>query len=714
MVGGEMDGPALGGAEALVIDDSLPGLEKLVRYAKSEIVLPRLFVLKALEEILDELEVGVVIEDALPILEEMAEDGERVVRSSLAGKLGVITHAVCRPGEGEAGLSDAAYKGVRDIVFPLLETLAGDFDAEVRSAAVDAIPDLVKGLGSEGKALAVECLVPLGLGLSEDSRPESVRVDSCKVLDALAPFLPLSVLAGHILPRLSALASDPMFRIRKNVPLHMAKLCQSIALVPVFEQSSIPSFPPTIHPSSLSTEDGAGPDLDPLEDGGSSGAPSGSDGEGKRRTRRAVPWDPEWFGGEEEEDGMLFESVVQSVLNVYGTLATDSIWGVRKACAESLVSVAGVVDVETRSTLMVEHFDSFVNDVSRWVRSAAFESLGPFIATFLHAPRDAFPSKLLEFFNDMSKPSYVKSIDAEITTHCAFSFPAVILTIGKEGWPAVKTLYLTLCKDLQWKVRRTLAFSLHAVASVLGTELAEDVLVPIFDAFLGDLDEVRVGVISSVAKFLAILSPATRESYLPTLVDILDNSENWRYREHIARQLGSLVKLYPSDVVASHIVPLMGKLIRDSVAHVRRVAVTHVGPALHFMLQQLPDPTALVDKDVTAVEDLPSPLSALMASLLELGHSETYQLRVMFLHSSASIVATPGLERLFALVSDRCLALASDKVPNVRIVFCQLAERVLGRGDGEERARFGAELNRLVEDSDYGVCFKAGNVLGVE
>ena len=43
---------------------------------------------------------------------------------------------------------------------------------------------------------------------------------------------------------------------------------------------------------------------------------------------------------------------------------------------------------------------------------------------------------------------------------------------------------------MQWKVRRTLANSIHELAVILGPEVASQDLVPIFNGFIKDLDEV--------------------------------------------------------------------------------------------------------------------------------------------------------------------------------------------------------------------------------
>lgn len=70
----------------------------------------------------------------------------------------------------------------------------------------------------------------------------------------------------------------------------------------------------------------------------------------------------------------------------------------------------------------------------------------------------------------------------------------------------------TLCVDFsrflfpQWKVRRTLAFSIHELAVILGDQLTAADLVPIFNGFLKDLDEVRIGVLKHLHDFLKVTS----------------------------------------------------------------------------------------------------------------------------------------------------------------------------------------------------------------
>jgi len=58
---------------------------------------------------------------------------------------------------------------------------------------------------------------------------------------------------------------------------------------------------------------------------------------------------------------------------------------------------------------------------------------------------------------------------------------------------------------MQWKVRRTLAFSIHELALIVGEDITGRDLLPVFDMFLNDLDEVRIGVLKHLADFIKVM-----------------------------------------------------------------------------------------------------------------------------------------------------------------------------------------------------------------
>ena len=67
---------------------------------------------------------------------------------------------------------------------------------------------------------------------------------------------------------------------------------------------------------------------------------------------------------------------------VFYSLCEDSVWGVRKACADVFMPVSCVCSPQVRSQELSPLFINLLRDQSRWVRMAAFQALGPFISTF--------------------------------------------------------------------------------------------------------------------------------------------------------------------------------------------------------------------------------------------------------------------------------------------------------------------------------------------
>ncbi|XP_026097365.1 serine/threonine-protein phosphatase 4 regulatory subunit 1 isoform X3 [Carassius auratus] len=103
------------------------------------------------------------------------------------------------------------------------------------------------------------------------------------------------------------------------------------------------------------------------------------------------------------------EATEELLLPRFFQLCSDNVWGVRKACAECFMSVSSASSPEVRRTRLSSLFISLISDPSRWVRQAAFQSLGPFISTF------AGPcSSSGQFFRDEEQSgSQTHSTDAE-------------------------------------------------------------------------------------------------------------------------------------------------------------------------------------------------------------------------------------------------------------------------------------------------------------
>lgn len=253
-------------------------------------------------------------------------------------------------------------------------------------------------------------------------------------------------------------------------------------------------------------------------------------------------------------------------------LAKDDIWGVRKACAECLVNIAQALALSDRGPLLIPLFESFVKDTSRWVRMAAFQNLGPFLAAL---EREHVTDELVEHFLSMATTVSNQlggSGEADIKFHCAFSFPAIVTIVGASEWRKLAPTFELLSNDTFWKIRRTFAHSLHELARILGQEITEAELATVFDSYLHDIQDVKLGAMMHFADFLEQVSPSFRESYLPVLTEFnaMEQVTKWRFREVISLQLAQLCQIFTLDATFSVIYPLVLKLITDPVAVVRQ------------------------------------------------------------------------------------------------------------------------------------------------
>ncbi|NWS95072.1 PP4R1 phosphatase, partial [Mionectes macconnelli] len=76
------------------------------------------------------------------------------------------------------------------------------------------------------------------------------------------------------------------------------------------------------------------------------------------------------------------EATERLLIPKFFELCSDSVWGMRKACAECFMAVSYTTSPEVRRSKLSPLFISLISDNCRWVRQAAFQSLGPFISTF--------------------------------------------------------------------------------------------------------------------------------------------------------------------------------------------------------------------------------------------------------------------------------------------------------------------------------------------
>eukprot|EP01126_Amoeba_proteus_P027486 TRINITY_DN2728_c0_g1_i15.p1 TRINITY_DN2728_c0_g1~~TRINITY_DN2728_c0_g1_i15.p1 ORF type:complete len:938 (-),score=252.83 TRINITY_DN2728_c0_g1_i15:142-2955(-) len=388
------------------------------------------------------------------------------------------------------------------------------------------------------------------------------------------------------------------------------------------------------------------------------------------------------------------DNVTLLLLPIYCQLSEDEIWGVRKACADSLASFSRFVTPIERTNRLVPLFLRLVEDSSRWVKSAALQSLGPFIATFGNSP---VPQILVDHFKWMAKAGGGQGVgqdgsDLDLTFNCAFNFPAVLNSLGSDAWSELVDTYVTLTKDPNVKVRQTLSYSLHTVANILGERMTERMLLTTMNDFFSDLDEVKVGVITNLAKFLEIVSPNTRKQYLPKIEAFSTKTGNislWRHRKLIAKQFGSIALLFDAQIVVSVLLPVFYKLREDCVASVRKALASQVGHVIK----------SLKELEVSQKEFL--------VDLVKLSEPTTsYQQRIWFTRVCPFIFKELSTENFTNYFLSSLEKLVHDITTNVRVAVALALKELLPTFGPAEKL-----LRNLSMDSDRDVAGIAKMIL---
>ncbi|KAI8381397.1 armadillo-type protein [Radiomyces spectabilis] len=386
--------------------------------------------------------------------------------------------------------------------------------------------------------------------------------------------------------------------------------------------------------------------------------------------------------------------VLDRLLPVYQSLSHDTIWHVRQACVQHLPGICDVLSDDRKEYLAAEAVHVFEHDVSRNVRNTLAEIIGQLIAKFL--PKDwevtgasgKVPEHLLQFFLSLGSTTSVNQmfkLDMDRAITCAYNFPAVVLTAGRDYWDShLRDMYLSLSKDYQIKVRCTFANSLHVIARLIGPKRAERDLIQIFALYLMDLDAVKQGVLEHMAEFLGTLAPNSRNEYIPILAEVWDGvMTNWRLRDMLASQLQAMALLFDSQHVVEHILPLAIRACQDEFATVRSTGVKAFPVILHIVKQSadedgLSGTMSDLESDGYSSEhenrnnDALALLSIVMESLDEFARGTSYRSKLVFAHICEALLNSQISARdVGTFFLPRLDILAKDPVVNVRIAVAR-------------------------------------------
>jgi len=364
-------------------------------------------------------------------------------------------------------------------------------------------------------------------------------------------------------------------------------------------------------------------------------------------------------------------------------LSTDSIWSVRKGVCESLHEVAKAVPDAVRHSTLLDLCVNFLKDESRWVRKCMFQNFGPFIHTLA---LDQVSSALIKQWRDMVLPE-VDCEDKDYLMSCAYNLPAVAAKLGSGRWVEIREMFDVLVASDQWKVRRCIAYGLHEYARVLGPEQSEALLLPAFGKLIADLDEVKVGALSSLDKFIPNLSAAARARALPMIEEACteDNLADWRLREVVATQLPPMCSFFEPEAVHDTLQPIGMRLWTDEVAKVRNAS------------------SALPGAFFARIRGRAEWENEIIQGIQMAGRARGWVTRQVFALTCKELVGSMQVELFKQRLLSQLLGILDDRVANVRIALAQALAACVGHTALLEMPEVGRAVEQLLSDEDVDV-----------
>jgi len=273
------------------------------------------------------------------------------------------------------------------------------------------------------------------------------------------------------------------------------------------------------------------------------------------------------------------------------------------------------------------------------------------IGQFIYSLKgNVIPGFLIELYTSLADGK--STTDDDLIYHCAYTFPAVLLSVGVKEWPTLRNTYKNLMKKSTPQIKTTMAASIHEIAKIVGKDITAEELDPYVKAYLNDKSTLKL-CLAHLHELLEVLNETQRRGYLEIVQQIIEKSNyNWRLKEIFASNAGAYSKLFDIHTVYKNILPIMQNLIQDTVVQVRVAACKEFANV------------------TTILKSEPTYFLEAVNSVLKMFSSVNFRDRQTFLHICEGFMCYEALFDQYFLT--QFLTLQKDKVVNVRVTLAKI------------------------------------------
>lgn len=366
---------------------------------------------------------------------------------------------------------------------------------------------------------------------------------------------------------------------------------------------------------------------------------------------------------------------LQKLIRVFKDLSKDSIWGVRKACAENIVEMFEGLNETFQELYVLAIYQNLLNDKSNSVKQCAMLQLGPCI----YNARVSIPDDIVDMFIELSKNSSNKG---DFQYHCAYYLPAVTQKLGKWKWEKIRPAVLAILNDSEYKAKKALISGLHEIGKVLQPELATEELSGLYEGIFSESVISKQIALGSLGKFLSVILPEKRLSFIKFIKVLSKFAPNWRIRLAVAEQIKEIIPLFDFPFVLNEFVPIILILSEDKIAKVREASALCIGKLVNLVLKD-------------NIEHY------IIESFRDMSTNDNCQCKLNFLLGCFEVIEH---NRFIELYGKEFESLCSEKAPNLRILCAKVVK--IGDEKSNNFTYWNTLKNKLAHDFDGDVRFE--------
>ena len=201
--------------------------------------------------------------------------------------------------------------------------------------------------------------------------------------------------------------------------------------------------------------------------------------------------------------------------------------------------------------------------------------------------------------NDMDK-EYNKQIkEEELNYYFAYNFPAILYCYGKKAWPELKNIYYDFCFEEDLKIRLSIIASFHEIVNILGKEITENELIPIYDKFLESNEKYEQKLaIKNLPKILLRVNKSLKERYFKYFEPVsifIDNTGskvrnfnfiNWKNKLNVIEGILCYYNLYDNDIIYNSILPQCITFSLDKFYKVRKTSSKVIATLIVYLYKE--------------------------------------------------------------------------------------------------------------------------------